>query len=149
MKSDQDFMRVALSLAERAESFGEVPIGAILVYQNEIIGEGWNSPISDKDPTAHAEIKAIRDAAKNIRNYRLVDTSLYVTLEPCMMCVGSIIHARINRLVFGAFDRKTGAVTTVENFIDSQMHNHQVEWQGGILEHECSTLLKDFFQKKR
>ena len=149
VKTDQDFMQHALQLARKAEQKNEVPIGAVLVFKNEIIGEGWNSPISEKDPTAHAEIKAIRDAAKTIGNYRLVDTTLYVTLEPCMMCIGSIIHARINRLVFGAFDRKTGAVITVENFIDSQMHNHRVEWQGGILEKECSETLKGFFKKRR
>lgn len=149
LKTDQEFMLSALRLAQKAEENGEVPIGAVLVYNDQIIGEGWNTPISEKDPTAHAEIKAIRDAANTINNYRLVNTTLYVTLEPCMMCVGSIIHARINRLVFGAFDRKTGAVTTVENLINSQLHNHKVEWQGGILEKESSNLLKEFFKQRR
>jgi len=142
-------MSFALELAQKAEQAGEVPIGAVVVYKNEIIGEGWNQPISQKDPSAHAEIMAMRDAAQTVGNYRLVDTTLYVTLEPCSMCVGAMVHARINRLVFGAFDRKTGAVTSVINLLDSQIHNHRVEWQAGILETECSKMLKEFFQEKR
>lgn len=147
--NDEYYLKQALALAKKAESCGEVPIGAVVVYKNEIIGQGFNNPISKNDPTAHAEINAMRDAAHHIHNYRLNDTTLYVTLEPCSMCVGAMVWARINRLVFGAFDIRSGAVTSAFNLIDSQKHNHHVEWQAGVLESDCSSLLKNFFKNKR
>lgn len=147
--NDEYYLRHALDLAKKAESSGEVPIGAVVVYKNEIIGKGFNNPISTNDPTAHAEINAMREAAHHIKNYRLKDTTLYVTLEPCAMCVGAMIWARIDRLVFGAFDTRSGAVTSAFDLMDSQKHNHRVEWQAGILEMDCSSLLKNFFKNKR
>ena len=147
--NDEYYLKAALELAKKAEDCSEVPIGAVLVYNNEIIAEGWNTPISRKDPTAHAEINVLRQASNKLENYRLVDTTLYVTLEPCSMCVGAMIWARVKRLVFGAFDPKCGAVTSAIELIDSKKHNHRVEWQGGILEKECSMILKNFFSKKR
>lgn len=144
-----DFMRHAIQLAKHAESMGEVPIGAVLVFENEIIGEGWNQPISSIDPTAHAEIIALRQGAEKMKNYRLPGTTLYVTLEPCIMCAGAMIHARIDRCVFGAFDFKTGAAVTVDHIFESKAINHRVEITGGILAEECGQLLKDFFQAKR
>ncbi len=142
-------MRHALRLAQRAESAGEVPVGAVLVKNDQCIAEGWNSPIVNHDPTAHAEIVALREAGKKIRNYRLVDTTLYVTLEPCVMCMGAIVHARVNRLVFGAFDPKRGAVDSVLTLADAKFLNHSVSWQGGVLADECSEVLKSFFQARR
>lgn len=142
-------MRHALRLAQRAETLGEVPIGAVLVKDNQLIAEGWNSPIAGHDPTAHAEINALREAGKHIGNYRLIDTCLYVTLEPCVMCMGAIVHARVKRLVFGAFDPKRGAVCSVLNLAHADFLNHAVTWQGGVLETECSELLKDFFRIRR
>lgn len=147
--NDEHWMQKALELASKAESQGEVPVGAVVVKDNQIIGEGWNHPISANDPTAHAEIVAIRDASRKLKNYRLTGTTLYVTLEPCTMCVGAMIHARIERLVFGAYEPKTGAVTSVFNIIQSPEHNHRVELQGGVLKNECACLLKDFFQSRR
>ncbi len=144
-----EFMQKALSLADRAEQQDEVPIGAVLVYQDEIIGEGWNQSITLNDPTAHAEIMAIRDAAKKIRNYRLNDTTLYVTLEPCSMCAGSLIHARIEEVIYGAKDLKAGAVESVHKLLDSNQKQHRVKWQGGVLADECSQKLSNFFAVKR
>ncbi len=142
-------MREALALAEQAEDQNEVPVGAVIVLNDKVIGKGWNQPISKNDPSAHAEIIAIRNAAKLVKNYRLVDTTLYVTLEPCLMCVGAILHARIKKLVFGAFDNKTGAVSSVFNILTDSRHNHNVEVQGGILETQCAELLKTFFKQRR
>jgi len=142
-------MRHALRLAQRAEDLGEVPIGAVLVKDDKLIAEGWNSPIASNDAAAHAEINALRAAGKAINNYRLIDTTLYVTLEPCVMCMGAIAHARVKRLVFGAFDPKRGAVCNALNLVDADFLNHKVNWQGGVLEVECSELLKDFFRAKR
>ena len=121
----------------------------MVVLENEIIGSGWNQPISRCDPTAHAEIIALRDAAQNMGNYRLPNTTLYVTLEPCAMCVGAMLHARISRLVFGAYDPKTGAVTSVFSFLDADHLNHRIIYQGGILAAESGVLLANFFKKKR
>jgi tRNA(adenine34) deaminase len=135
MGIDIVFMQRALELARHAESAGEVPIGAVLVLNNEIIGEGWNQPITSRDPTAHAEIVALREAAKNIANYRLVDTTLYVTLEPCPMCRGALVHARVARVVCGATNPKDP--------------NHIVNYESGVLADECGALLTEFFQKKR
>lgn len=147
-QEDHDWMRYAIKLAEQATLVQEVPVGAIVVAQNEIIGSGYNQPISTNDPTAHAEIIALRQAAAKTNNYRLVDTTMYVTLEPCVMCVGALMHARIKRLVFGAFDQKRGAVQS-----QCQLHdlpsNHKLEYSGGILAEECVSLLQSFFQERR
>lgn len=148
-EQDEDWMRHALRLAQRAESLGEVPVGAVLVKDNQCLAEGWNSPIASFDATAHAEINALREAGKRIENYRLIDTTLYVTLEPCVMCMGAIIHARVKRLVFGAYDPKRGAVCNALSLADAEFLNHSVSWQGGVLEAECSVLLKDFFRSRR
>ena len=146
---DLFWMQRALELARQAEAEGEVPVGAVLVKEDQILGEGWNAPIGEHDPTAHAEIRALRNAATRLGNYRLPDTTLYVTLEPCVMCAGAIIHARIQRVVYGAVDPKTGAAGSVFDILNSELHNHRVNISGGVLEQECSTLLKDFFQAKR
>jgi tRNA(adenine34) deaminase len=146
---DEAWMHHALRLAQRAEALGEVPVGAVLVRDNQCLAEGWNSPIADHDVTSHAEINALREAGKQIGNYRLIDTTLYVTLEPCVMCMGAIAHARVKRLVFGAFDPKRGAVCNALNLVDADFLNHKVIWQGGVLEAECSELLKGFFKAKR
>lgn len=142
-------MRHALALAERAGGMGEVPVGAVLVKDDMLIAEGWNCPISTNDPTAHAEIMALRTAGAQLGNYRLVDTVLYVTLEPCVMCMGAIIHARVKRLVFGAPDPKRGAVCSALQLADTEFLNHKVENQGGVLEENCSSLLRQFFKERR
>lgn len=142
-------MRYAIRLAQRAEQQGEVPIGAVLVKDDQCIAEGWNMPIANHDPTAHAEIIAVRRAGIALENYRLCDATLYVTLEPCVMCMGAISHARINRLVFGAFDPKRGAVCNALSLSDASFLNHRVNWTGGVLEEECGELLKDFFRARR
>ena len=146
---DQFWMQRAIELARLAESRGEVPVGAVLVKDDQIIGEGVNAPISEKDPTAHAEICALRDAAQRIGNYRLLNTSLYVTLEPCLMCVGAIVHARVGEVIFGASEPKTGAAGSVFDVLTSPAHNHQVELRGGVLAKECAELLRDFFKQRR
>jgi tRNA(adenine34) deaminase len=146
---DAAWMRHALRLAERAEALGEVPIGAVVVRDERCIAEGWNRPIGTHDPTAHAEIVALREAGRAVGNYRLIDATLYVTLEPCVMCMGAISHARIKRLVFGAFDPKRGAVCHALSLSDADFLNHRVAWQGGVLEAECSELLKNFFKARR
>jgi len=142
-------MQQALALAIKAEQQDEVPIGAVLVHQGEIIGEGWNQSITLNDPTAHAEIMAIRDAANKIKNYRLNNTTLYVTLEPCSMCAGSLIHARVEQVIYGAKDLKAGAVESVHNLLDSNDKQHRVKWQGGVLAEECSNKITQFFSSKR
>ncbi len=142
-------MRYAIRLAQRAEQQGEVPIGAVIVKDDQCIAEGWNMPIATHDPTAHAEIMAIRRAGIALENYRLCDATLYVTLEPCVMCMGAISHARIKRLVFGAFDSKRGAVCNALSLTDASFLNHRVNWAGGVLEEECGELLKDFFRVRR
>lgn len=147
--TDEEWMRYAIRLAQRAQQHGEVPIGAVLVKDNQCIAEGWNFPIAAHDATAHAEIIAIRKSGQVLENYRLVDTTLYVTLEPCVMCMGAISHSRISRLVFGATDPKRGAVCSALQLTDAPFLNHVVEWQGGVLEAECATLLRDFFQVRR
>lgn len=146
---DVYWMRRALSLAARAEAEGEVPVGAVLVLGDEVIGEGWNRPIGAHDPTAHAEIQALRAAAQAVANYRLCDSTLYVTLEPCTMCAGAMIHARVKRLVFGAFDAKTGAAGSCFPVLTSDQHNHRVECYGGVLADECSEQLSAFFRRRR
>ena len=128
---------------------GEVPVGAIVVYQDEIIGRGFNAPISSHDPSAHAEIQAIRDAAQRLGNYRLVDCDLYVTLEPCAMCAGAIMHARVARLLYGASDPKTGACGSIINLFQEKRLNHHTEVTGGILAEKCGGMLSDFFAERR
>jgi tRNA(adenine34) deaminase len=142
-------MRLALDLAERARAEGEVPVGAVLVKDDQLLAEGWNCPISTHDPTAHAEIVALRAAGEKIGNYRLVDTTLYVTLEPCVMCVGTIVHARVKRLVYGATDPKRGAVDSVLHLADVEFLNHRVEVTGGVLGEECGEKLRRFFRERR
>ena len=147
---DEQMMRYALTLADKAEALGEIPVGAVLVDDSgNIIGEGWNLSIVQNDPTAHAEIIALRNGAKNIQNYRLLNTTLYVTLEPCTMCAGAILHSRIKRLVFGASDYKTGAIGSRFHFFDDYKMNHTLEITSGVLAEECSQKLSAFFQKRR
>lgn len=147
---DEKMMRHALELANKAEALGEIPVGAVLVDEDgNIIGEGWNLSIVQNDPTAHAEIIALRNGAKNIQNYRLLNTTLYVTLEPCTMCAGAILHSRIKRLVFGASDYKTGAIGSRFHFFDDYKMNHTLEITSGVLAEDCSQKLSTFFQKRR
>ena len=146
---DLKFMKLALGLAKKAELKNEVPVGALIVQNGEIIGQGMNTSISDHDPTSHAEINAIREAAKAIKNYRLKDCTIYVTLEPCAMCVGAIQHARIEKIIYGAPDPKTGACGSMIDLISVKEINHHAEAIGGILEKECGQILKDFFLSKR
>jgi len=146
---DLKFMKLALGLAKKAELKNEVPVGALIVQNGEIIGQGMNTSISDHDPTSHAEINAIREAAKSIKNYRLKDCAIYVTLEPCAMCVGAIQHARIDKIIYGAHDPKTGACGSMIDLISVKEINHHAEAIGGILEKECGQILKDFFLSKR
>jgi tRNA(adenine34) deaminase len=147
--NDEDFMCAALELASQAEQAGEVPVGAVVVKDGEIIGRGSNAPISRHDPSAHAEMLALRDAALRVGNYRLVDCDLYVTLEPCLMCVGAMFHARIKRVVYGASDPKTGAAGSVLNLFAEQRLNHHAEVQGGVLAEECGIVLSHFFAARR
>ena len=146
---DLVFMQIALEQARQAALMGEVPVGAVLAQGETLLAAAANRPIAANDPTAHAEILAIRAAAEKIGNYRLVDTTLYVTLEPCIMCMGAIIHARIQRLVFGALDPKTGAAQSRYTIGVDGLLNHQLEITGGVLETECSRILKDFFKQRR
>ncbi len=147
--TDKHYMRLAMALAEKAAQAGEVPVGAIVVKDGIVIGQGSNAPISHKDPSAHAEILALRDAAQHIDNYRLVDCSLYVTLEPCAMCSGAIQHARIARLVFGASDPKTGCCGSVINLMAEAKLNHHTQISGGVLAEECAASLSAFFSARR
>lgn len=147
--SDEHFMRVALLLAERAEAMGEVPVGAVVVRDGVIIGRGCNAPLGSHDPTAHAEIVAMRDAAAAISNYRLVGCDLYVTLEPCAMCAGAILHARLKRVVFGAADPKTGACGSVVNLFENKLLNYHATVTGGVLAGECGASLSSFFSRRR
>lgn len=146
---DQFWMQHALELARRAEAEGEVPVGAVIIKDDQIVGEGWNRPITANDPTAHAEIMALRAAAGKLHNYRLLNTTLYVTLEPCCMCAGAIIHARVKRLVYAAKDPKGGAAGSVFTILPGGQLNHQVEICAGVLAEECSGLLSAFFQSRR
>ena len=146
---DVAFMREALAMAAKAGTIGEVPVGAIVVKDGLIVGRGWNQPISAHDPTGHAEIRALRDAATHLDNYRLSGCELYVTLEPCTMCAGAIMHARISRLVFGATDPKTGACGSVVDLFGEPRLNHHCSVAGGLLATECGGLLSDFFISRR
>ena len=146
---DEFFMREALSLARSAECLGEVPVGAVVVRDGVILGRGFNSPIGENDPTAHAEISALRDAARALGNYRLPGCELFVTLEPCAMCAGAILHARIARVVYGARDPKTGVHGSVVDLFAVERLNHHTEVVGGVLADECSQLLSSFFAQRR
>lgn len=147
-EQDHQWMERALALATRAQNENEVPVGAVLVLNGEMIAEGWNCPIAAVDPTAHAENVALRAGAKSIGNYRLLETTLYVTLEPCLMCTGALIQARIKRLVFGANDPKAGAIHSICQGLKLPV-NHRVEAQGGLLAERCGALLSAFFQRRR
>lgn len=149
MATETDFMEQALALARQAADAGEVPVGAVLVHQGVVIATGHNAPIGSHDPTAHAEIRAVRDAAARLGNYRLEDCELYVTLEPCPMCAGALLHARLKRVVFGAPDPKTGAAGSVLDLFANRQLNHQTQVRGGVLANECGALLQAFFQRKR
>lgn len=147
--SDEIFMRKALSLAREAAAAGEVPVGAVVVKEGAVVGCGYNRPVSRRDPTAHAEVIALRDAAENIGNYRLSGCELYVTLEPCAMCAGAIIHARISRVVYGAADPKAGACGSVVNLFEEGRLNHHAVIAGGVMAEEAGKLLQDFFSARR
>lgn len=147
--TDEDYMRHALSLAAEAAAMGEVPVGAVVVRDGEIIGEGFNHPVASSDPTAHAEIVALRDAAKRVDNYRLVDSTVYVTLEPCAMCVGALIHARVARIVWGAKEPKSGACGSVIDLPREARLNHHGVFTGGVLAEACGEILTRFFRAKR
>ena len=149
LDSDEKFIRLALQEAKKSQEMNEVPVGAIVVMNDEIISQSYNQSISQNDPTSHAEINALRNAAKKIGNYRLTGATLYVTLEPCAMCYGAIIHARISRLVFGAYDPNTGVCGSSTKLHEQKCFNHTPNIKGGVLEEECSLILKEFFQEKR
>lgn len=148
-KEHLKWMQYALKLAERSQNEGEVPVGAVIVKEGELIAEGWNQPIDKHDATAHAEILAIRAAGEKLKNYRIPDTTLYVTLEPCTMCAGAIIHARIANVVFGAADPRTGSAGSAVDVFAGKYHNHKVAVSGGIMQAECGQILKDFFRARR
>lgn len=147
--NDEYFMREAISLARAAECLGEVPVGALVVRDGIIVGRGFNSPIGESDPTAHAEIAALRDAGRNLENYRLPGCELFVTLEPCAMCAGAILHARLARVIYGARDHKTGVHGSVVDLFAVERLNHHTEVVGGVLADECGQMLSDFFAERR
>jgi len=146
---DRQFMQQALEQAQLAAMAGEVPVGAVLVRDGRVISKGFNQPISHSDPSAHAEMMAMRAAAQDEANYRLPGTTLYVTLEPCTMCAGAMLHARVGRVVFGAADPKTGAAGSVLNIFSEKQINHQTQVEGGIMADECGQVLRDFFKERR
>lgn len=148
-QDDTRYMRRALELAGQAKAGGEVPVGALVVCDGEIVGEGFNAPITLSDPTAHAEVRALRAASQHMRNYRLPACTLYVTLEPCVMCVGAILHARIERVVFGAADPKTGAAGSVIDLFAMEQLNHHAQIVGGVMEQQCGEMLRAFFRERR
>lgn len=148
-QDDKKWMQYAMKLAEKAQAQGEIPVGALIVKDGVIVGEGWNQSITLNDPTAHAEIMALRDAGNNLQNYRIVDATMYVSLEPCPMCTSALIHARIKRLVFGASDYKTGAIHSVMKLLEHDSHNHKIEVTSGIRKEECSKQISSFFKQKR
>jgi len=149
LMTDADYMRHALELASQSQSAGEVPVGAVVVKDGEIVGRGFNAPISRHDPSAHAEMMALRDAAQRLGNYRLVGCELFVTLEPCLMCAGAMMHARIARLVYGASDPKTGACGSILDVFAERRLNHHAEVTGGVLAEECGAMLSNFFAMRR
>ena len=142
-------MREALKLANQAQEHGEVPVGALIIRDNTVIGRGFNQPISTSDPTAHAEIRAIRDASATCENYRLPGATLYVTIEPCTMCVGAIIHSRISEVVYGAPEPRAGMLESHPELLKNSVFNHEFRWLGGVLEDECRTIMQNFFRTKR
>ncbi len=146
---DEFWMLHALKLAHKAEQMNEIPVGAVLVSDNQVIGEGWNTPITDHDPSAHAEMTALREAARLRENYRVINATLYVTLEPCPMCAGALVHGRISRLVFGAFDNKTGAAGSVMQLCQHATLNHQIDVTGGVLAEPCGAIISEFFRRRR
>lgn len=147
--SDEEFMQAALSEARKAAALGEVPVGAVVVKDGQIVGRGFNQPIRSQDPTAHAEIMALRDAAKNLGNYRLVGCTLYVSFEPCTMCAGAIFHARVGRVVYGAAEYKTGAAGSIVDLFSEPRLNFHASIEGGVLGQECGQLVSDFFAQRR
>ena len=149
MESDANYMDLALAEARKAESMNEVPVGAVVVSQGAVIGSGYNQPVSGADPTAHAEIIALRQAARHQRNYRLSNATMYCTVEPCLMCAGAMIHARIDRLVFGTPDPKAGSAGSIYNILSDPRLNHSVDVISGVREDECASLLREFFAKRR
>jgi len=149
IQADERWMQHAIMLAGRAEAIDEVPVGAVVVLDGEIIGEGWNQAINLHDATAHAEIIALRAAGKTVSNYRLIDATLYVTLEPCSMCAGAMVHSRVKRLVYGAVDLKTGAAGSVFNLVEHAQLNHQIEVRSGVFASETGALLSNFFKRRR
>lgn len=149
LADDEKWMRLALAQAREAERLGEVPVGAVLVRNGELLAEGFNQPITLNDPTAHAEVVVLRKAAQLASNYRLPDSTLYVTVEPCTMCAGSLVHARIKRLVYGASEPRAGAVASQLQVLSQPFYNHRVEVQGGVLAEECAELISGFFARKR
>jgi tRNA(adenine34) deaminase len=146
---DEYWMQYAYKLADKAAQLGEVPVGAVLVLDNQLIGEGWNRSIQNHDPTAHAEMMALKRGGEKIENYRLMETTLYVTLEPCPMCAGALVHARVKRLVYGASDFKTGAVGSVFNLVEDSRLNHQLMVESGVLGQMCSQQISAFFKARR
>ena len=146
---DNRWMLKALELARKAEKAGEVPVGAVLVKDGQLIAEGWNQPISSHDATSHAEIMALREAGIKLNNYRLVDTVMYVTLEPCSMCVGAMIHARVSKVVYGASEPRTGALGGAFNLLDASQHNHIFEVESGVMAEESKMMLQSFFKSRR
>lgn len=145
----QKWMEPAFELAQKAKEQGEVPVGAVIVHENKIIGEGWNQPISSNDPTSHAEIVALRQAGLALSNYRLPRAVMYVTLEPCAMCAGALVHARLAKLIYAVDDPKTGACGSVFNLLQTNELNHKVEIEKGVMEEECRSLIQAFFKEKR
>ncbi len=148
-KTHEKWMKLAFQQALLAEKIGEVPVGAVLVQDDRLLASAHNQPIANNDPTAHAEIQLLRAAGKTLNNYRLPNTTLYVTLEPCTMCLGAMIHARVSRVVFGAYDDKTGVCGSCQDLSNSECFNHSIETQGGVLADECKSLLQKFFKNRR
>ena len=149
IETDIKWMEKALELARIAEAAGEVPVGAVIVKDNQLIAEGWNQPITSHDATSHAEIMAMREAGEKLNNYRLIDTTVYVTLEPCSMCVGAMIHARVAKVVYGASEPRTGALGGAFNLLEANQHNHIFEVESGVMAEESKVLLQEFFQSRR
>ena len=145
----QGWMQRALRLAEEGRALGEVPVGAVLVQGDDIVGEGFNHPVTSRDPTAHAEIVALRSACKKLGNYRVPGTVLYVSLEPCAMCAGALVHARVGKVIYAAAEPKAGAVDSTQRFFESPQLNHKVQWQSGLMKDEAKALLQDFFKRRR
>jgi len=149
LSTDTFFMKRALELSQSAADYGEVPVGAVIVYDGEIVGEGYNQPISSCDPTAHAEVVAMRQACATLNNYRLTGCELYVTIEPCTMCVGAMVHARIKRVIFGALEPRAGALQSQFQLMENSPYNHSIVWDSGVLAEQCAAMMADFFRQKR